>query len=221
MRGLASFVSFLLLFAFALGQSSLSALADDPGTAPVTAEHREPGAPPTTLGVVEPGIDVEKQCPHSAPFGEEISYPITVSNVGGEVLTGLTVTDTLIGDITSEFPDTTLDVGEVDTVTVGFTPQGDPYRVTNTVIAEADGDISAIHVSALANCTTYITHQPGIDVTMSCPESVPFGEDIEFTITVTNTGNEAARGPRRERHAARRDITGDFAFDFAEPVPGR
>ena len=38
-RGLASFVSFLLLFAFALGQSSLSALADDGGTDPVAAEE--------------------------------------------------------------------------------------------------------------------------------------------------------------------------------------
>ncbi len=38
-RGLASFVSFLLLFAFALGQSgSLIALADDAGTAPVATE---------------------------------------------------------------------------------------------------------------------------------------------------------------------------------------
>ncbi|MET0909728.1 MAG: hypothetical protein ABWZ99_09675, partial [Ilumatobacteraceae bacterium] len=37
-RGLASFVSFLLLFAFALGQSSLSALADDASTDPVAAE---------------------------------------------------------------------------------------------------------------------------------------------------------------------------------------
>ena len=37
-RGLASFVSFFLLFAFALGQSSLSALADDASTEPVAAE---------------------------------------------------------------------------------------------------------------------------------------------------------------------------------------
>ncbi|MGH2641524.1 MAG: hypothetical protein ACRDGO_07475, partial [Actinomycetota bacterium] len=38
-RGLASFVSFVLLFAFALGQSSLSALADDASTDPVAAEE--------------------------------------------------------------------------------------------------------------------------------------------------------------------------------------
>ena len=38
-RGLASVVSFVLLFAFALGQSSLSALADDAGTDSVAAEE--------------------------------------------------------------------------------------------------------------------------------------------------------------------------------------
>src|SRR5262245_51072899 len=41
-RGLASFVSFLLLFAFALGQSSISALASDGGTDPTTSEEAAP-----------------------------------------------------------------------------------------------------------------------------------------------------------------------------------
>ena len=41
-----------------------------------------------------------------------------------------------------------------------------------------------------AACDTDITHEPDIDVTKSCPESVPFGSDIEYTITVKNTGNE-------------------------------
>jgi uncharacterized repeat protein (TIGR01451 family) len=41
-RGLATFVSFLLLFAFALGQSSISALADDGSTDPVASEEAAP-----------------------------------------------------------------------------------------------------------------------------------------------------------------------------------
>ncbi len=54
-RGLASFVSFLLLFAFALGQSSLSALADDAGTDPVAAEEvlSDGGTGEGTLPVAE------------------------------------------------------------------------------------------------------------------------------------------------------------------------
>jgi uncharacterized repeat protein (TIGR01451 family) len=234
-RGLASFVSLFLLFAFALGLNALSALADGAGTDPVAAEDLVsvgnradatlPGVPAPErdasaggVPVLEPAIDVDKECPHSIPFGEEISYEITVSNIGNEELIDLTVTSTLLGDITSEFPDTTLNVGEINTVTVGFTPQGDPYRVSNTMTAEAEGGISAIHVSALENCTTYITHEPGIDVTKSCPESVPFGEDIEYTITVTNTGNE----PLEEvtvTDSLLGDITDEFDVDFANEFP--
>ena len=166
-----------------------------------------------------PGITVTKSCPEAVPFGEEISYEITVSNTGNEALTGLSVTDTLLGNITAEFPNTTLDVGEVNTVTVGYTPQaGDPDPLTNTVTAEADGGISDAHVSATDDCTTDITHQPGIDVTKSCPESVPFGAEIEYTITVENTGNEALVGVT-VNDTLLGDITGDFDVDFANPFP--
>ena len=69
-----------------------------------------------------------------------------------------------------------------------------------------------------ASCTTDITHEPGIDVTKSCPESVPFGEDIEYTITVTNTGNEALEGVTVD-DTLLGDITGEFDFDFSNPSP--
>ena len=58
-RGLASFVSFVLLFAFALGQSSLSALADDAGTDPVAAEE-----------VLSDGSTGEGTLPEEAPAEE-------------------------------------------------------------------------------------------------------------------------------------------------------
>ena len=56
--------------------------------------------------------------------------------------------------------------------------------------ASGTGADSGVEASDEASCDTDITHEPGIDVTKSCPESVPFGQDIEYTITVTNTGNE-------------------------------
>ena len=67
--------------------------------------------------------------------------------------------------------------------------------MTNSVTATGDGVNSGESgLRHRRSCTTDITHEPGIDVTKSCPESVPFGEDIEYTITVTNTGNEALEG---------------------------
>jgi uncharacterized repeat protein (TIGR01451 family) len=166
----------------------------------------------------EPLISVTKDCPATVPFGEDITYEITVSNDGNEALTGLSVIDTLLGNITAEFPNTTLEVGEINTVSVTYSPAANEDPVENTVTAEATGDISATDVSATDSCTTDVLHEPGIDVTKSCPESVPFGEDITYTITVENTGNEALEGVTVD-DTLLGDITGEFDFDFANPFP--
>ena len=139
----------------------------------------------------EPIISVTKNCVAASLAGEPIAYQITVSNEGNEALVGLSVTDTLLGDITDEFPDTTLDVGEINTVTVSRTPQaGDPDPLTNTVTASATGDISDIGVTDTAECTTDILN-PSISITKDCPETALVGEDITYTITIQNTGDEA------------------------------
>jgi uncharacterized repeat protein (TIGR01451 family) len=166
----------------------------------------------------EPLISVTKDCPATVPFGEDITYEITVSNDGNEALTGLSVTDTLLGDITAEFPNTTLEVGEINIVSVTYSPGANEDPVDNTVTAEATGDISATDVSATDSCRTDITHEPGIDVTKSCPQSVPFGQDVSYTITVTNTGNEALDGVA-VNDSLLGDITGEFDVDFANPFP--
>ena len=171
-----------------------------------------------------PNIDVTKSCPASVPFGQAITYTITVQNTGNEPLIGVTVTDTLLGPIsaTAFDPDLpgTLPVGNtVYTATVSRTPvAGDPDPLTNTVTASGTGADSGVVDTDTASCTTDITHEPGIDVTKSCPESVPFGEDIEYTITVENTGNEALEGVT-VNDTLLGDITGEFDFDFADPFP--
>ena len=71
-RGLASFVSFLLLFAFALGQSSLSALADDAGTDPVAAEDlvSDGSRVGETLPVAEAEAAAEEEAPVAGGSGD-------------------------------------------------------------------------------------------------------------------------------------------------------
>ena len=169
-----------------------------------------------------PGIDVEKSCPESVPVGEDVEYTITVTNTGNESLENVTVTDSLLGDITDQFDfDFTTDfpVGATATATVTYQQQpGDPDPITNTVTASGFGVDSGVEATDEASCETDITHVPGIDVTKTCPESVPLDEDIEYTITVTNTGNEPLVGVT-VIDSLLGDITGDFDFDFTDPFP--
>src|SRR5205814_577608 len=46
-------------------------------------------------------------------------------------------------------------------------------------------------VSDQADCTTDISHTAGIDVSKTCPEGGNIGDAITYSITVTNTGDEA------------------------------
>ncbi len=167
-----------------------------------------------------PAIDVFKDCPESVPFGEDITYEITVTNTGNVGLTEITVIDDIIGDLSDQFPDTLAAGSDPVTVTVEYTPQpedGDP--ITNTVTASGthESNETTSTVTDVAECTTDITHEPGILVVKECPESVPFGEDVTFTITVTNTGNEALEEVLVTDELLGGDITADF--DFANPFP--
>jgi len=165
--------------------------------------------------VAAPAIDVFKDCPTAAAAGEEITYEITVTNTGNVNLTGITVVDDIIGDLSDEFPDSLAVGSDPVTVEVQYTPvpaDGDP--VTNTVTATGDWEAgeTSDSVSDTAECTTDITHAPGILVVKECPESVPFGADVTFTITVTNTGNEALENLFVTDELLGGDITDDFEF---------
>jgi hypothetical protein len=166
-----------------------------------------------------PAISVTKDCPASVPFGDLIQYDITVSNEGNEALVGVTVDDSLLGDITSEFDFDFADpfpVGGIATATILFDP-GNTDPVLNTVTVEATGDISEVAVSDEASCETDITHVPGISVVKDCPVSAAFGADVTFTITITNTGNEPLTDVAVNDDLLGGDITA--AFNLPDPLP--
>ena len=96
-----------------------------------------------------------KSCPQTVPFGEDITYTITVTNTGNEALEGVTVNDTLLGDITDQFDvdfSGSFGVGEVATATVTYSPGADEDPVNNTVTATGTGADSEAEASATASC---------------------------------------------------------------------
>jgi uncharacterized repeat protein (TIGR01451 family) len=175
----------------------------------------------TTGFVAEPAIDIEKTCPAEAPFGDDITYDITITNNGNEDLENVEVTDTVNGnasvDISNLFDDT-LAAGASDSAQYVYSPDAnDPDPLPNTVTVTADGVFSSTQVTDTDTCDTNITHTPGIDVTKSCPQTVAFGADITYTITVTNTGNEALENVLVSDALLGGDITA--AFNLPDPLP--
>ena len=164
----------------------------------------------------EPGIDVTKSCPESVPFGEDIEYTITVENTGNEALVGVTVDDTLLGDITGDFDFDFADpfpVGESPQRSSSYTPQaGDPDPLTNTVTATGTGADSGAEASDEASCTTDILN-PAIDVEKSCTELAHVGDTVTYTITVTNTGDEDLDGV-----TVMDTVLGDLSASFADEL---
>ncbi|MET1011517.1 MAG: hypothetical protein ABWY83_03990 [Actinomycetota bacterium] len=171
--------------------------------------------------VAEPAIDIVKTCPDDAPFGDDITYTITITNNGNEDLENIVVTDTVNGnapdDISNLFADT-LAAGASDSAQYVYTPDAnDPDPLPNTVTVTADGVFSSTQVTDTDTCDTDITHVPGIDVEKTCPRSVPFGDDVTFTITVKNTGNEPLENVSVTDALLGGDITA--AFNLPDPLP--
>ena len=144
----------------------------------------------TTDIIQAPGIDVTKSCPDLVGAGEAISYTITVTNTGTEALEGVTVVDTLLGDITAEFEfDDPFPVDGEATAVVSYTPGAGEDPVTNTVTASGTGVDSGDSVSATASCTTDVSN-PAIQILKTVSEEVvPVGTTVTYTYVITNTGD--------------------------------
>src|SRR5439155_865574 len=129
--------------------------------------------------------------PANAHIGDTITYSITVTNAGNEALNNLVVTDALLGGTLGAFP-SSLAVGGSVTKTFTYTIKaGDPDPLTNSVTASAKGADSGDSVQDSDSCQTDVLHNPGIDVAKTCPRSGGIGDTITYSITVTNTGDEA------------------------------
>ena len=138
-----------------------------------------------TTDVIEgPAIAVSKACPAVVDVGETITYEITVSNAGTEDLEGITVSDSVIGDLSASYGDT-LAVGASETHEFDHTA-GNPGLLVNTVTVSGSGVESQGTVTATDECTTEIVDILGGGPTQP-PAVAPTAPGTAFT------GSEAGR----------------------------
>ncbi|MDN3205969.1 DUF7507 domain-containing protein, partial [Algoriphagus sediminis] len=146
----------------------------------------------TILAIQSPGIDLTKTADLNIydAVGEVITYTLTVTNSGNLTIDNVVVTDPLTGlsdDIGTMIP------GQIEVVTATYTvTQGDLDNGSITNDAEVSGvaaDQTA--VSDQAQVTTPSSSSPALALTKVANPTTynTSGEDILYTLTVTNVGN--------------------------------
>ena len=139
--------------------------------------------------ILNPSIDVEKSCAALAHVGDTVTYTITVTNTGDVDLTNVTVSDTILGDLSASFADD-LAIGASESHDFAYTVlETDPDPLVNVVTATGVMVQSETTVSDTDDCTTDLIH-PAIDIVKTVDEDlVPVGTTVTYTYAVTNTGD--------------------------------
>ena len=161
-----------------------------PNSVTVTAVGAVSGATITgsascSTDILNPDITVTKTCPEFAQVGDTITYTIRVTNSGDEALEGITVDDTILGDLSGDFVDT-LAPGAFDEQTFEYEVTGSA-DLNNVVTVDATGVDSEEAVSDTANCDTVVL-VPAINIVKDGPALVHRGDTITYTFVVTNPG---------------------------------
>ena len=138
------------------------------------------------IDVIEAAISVSKTPDlQTLLSGESATFTVTVSNNGDTDLTNVVVTDPLASDCDASF--TTLAAGEVQTITCTVT--GVTADFTNIATVTADNPLGGtITVSDDAEVDVV---SPGVEIQKTPDlQQVVTGDDANFLISVTNTGDQ-------------------------------
>jgi len=175
------------------GRVDNTAYADSNETDRVSDSETVPSAQGPALNIIKTAADESFDA-----VGDVIDYVITVENVGNVTLTGVVVTDPLLGALTGPVSDTgqqgKLDVGETWTYNGSYTVKQvdlDAGKVDNTAYADSDqtGQDSD-------DATVPADQNPSLNIIKDAAETRfdAVGDVIHYTITVENTGNITLTG---------------------------
>ena len=144
---------------------------------------------PKNITIAQPSISLEKTGPATAIVGETITYFLTVFNNGDQPLTDVVVSDPLI-QLEDNGYIGNLAVGQSETISGTYTiPDGNyPDGLLNT--AQVTGECNGMTVTDQDTHTVTIL-RTDISVDKTAQDTAEVGEEITYTITVTNTGNVA------------------------------
>jgi uncharacterized repeat protein (TIGR01451 family) len=143
--------------------------------------------------VCRPDISVTKTASPFSKVGDPVTYTITVCNDGLVAVTQDSVDDSLLGDISGDFPET-LQPGECspDVTLTRMVEEDDPDPLVNTVTATYSAGIGDFAASDTATATaTTNLFTPDVDVTKDCaPNPLEVGDVVTCTIVITNTSSD-------------------------------
>ena len=130
----------------------------------------------------------------SANIGDTITYTYTITNTGDTTISGISVIDNVLGDITPA--DTVVAAGEVLTFTATHvvTEADLPSPLENTVTVTGT-DPEGTPVEETATETVEVTYTSSYSVTkVADVASANIGDTVTYTYTITNTGDTTISG---------------------------
>jgi len=149
-------------------------------------------------------VAISKNGPPSVTLGQNITYTISVSNFGPAGATGVTVSDPTPAGLTpvsvsgggcTAFPCTigALAAGPPVTITATYNvpvTYSGPSPILNTATVTSASDPNASNNSSTASTT--INAQADLGIAKTGPPSVSVGQNVTYTINITNSGTLAA-----------------------------
>ncbi|MEJ5241413.1 MAG: TadE/TadG family type IV pilus assembly protein [Anaerolineales bacterium] len=130
--------------------------------------------------------------------GQIITYTYTVTNVGGSTVTGLTITDTLVTNITCGT--TTLSSGQSTTCTGTYTVTqanlDSGNAITNQSTASATASSGTVS-SPTVTTTVLVQRMPALILQKSASPNpaTTLGQTVTYTYTLQNAGNVTLTAP--------------------------